>query len=299
MSPCSVSSHETEHLAPVQRTDDLNWPLLSPDDNSNKEPERRKYWKTADVGYFWPDMPASYGPGRIVDYDGSGYFRDVNSFVSQLRDTMRDYSAEVVANNVQNCLKGQAFTWYSDILPAQTKRLLRLDTASDCKEWTDTLLDAFPLSGAEAMKKISSDSTRDTMQMLKNGVSLVNWFTDMVSLATDADFGKVKQILRFIWYKMDAEMRDRTPRLLESHSVQSYLTELRNAEESMRESVVSQDRRLANELATPYWRSGQGARGQFGRNWQPRTYQPTEPPVFRPASASPQTTESQASPRTF
>jgi hypothetical protein len=53
--------------------------------------DRRKYWKTTEVGYFWPDMPLSYGPGRIVDYDGSRYFRDVNSFVTQLKDSMATF----------------------------------------------------------------------------------------------------------------------------------------------------------------------------------------------------------------
>jgi hypothetical protein len=53
-------------------------------------------------------MPSSYEPGRIVNYDDSQYFRDVNSFVTQLKDSMEYYTAEVVANNIQNCLKGQA-----------------------------------------------------------------------------------------------------------------------------------------------------------------------------------------------
>jgi predicted nucleic acid-binding Zn ribbon protein len=227
------------------------------DREDRKDSERRKFWKTADVGYFWPDMPASYGPGRIVDYDGSRYFRDVNSFVTQLKDSMAYYTAEVVANNIQNCLKGQAFTWYSDILPAPTKRLLRLNTADECKEWTDMLLDAFKLSGSEAMKKISSDNTRYTMQMLKSGVSVVNWFTDMVSLAMDAEFGKDKQILRFIWFKMDAEMREKAPRMTDSHTIPGYLSELRNAEEGIREAVRAQDQRIAAEMRGSQWRAPQ------------------------------------------
>jgi hypothetical protein len=31
---------------------------------------RKPNWKTADVGYFWPDMPKNMGMGRIVDYGG-------------------------------------------------------------------------------------------------------------------------------------------------------------------------------------------------------------------------------------
>jgi hypothetical protein len=149
------------------------------------------------------------------------------------------------------------FTWYSDMLPGPTKRLLRLNTADDCKQWTDTLLEGFKISGAEAMKKISSDDTRFTMQMLKAGVLVVNWFTDMVSLATDADFGKDKQVLRFIWFKMDAEMRDRAPRINDTHTIPTYLAKLRNAEEGMREAVRAQDQRIAAEMRLSTWRAPQ------------------------------------------
>jgi hypothetical protein len=263
------------------------------DREDRKDSERRKFWKTADVGYFWPDMPASYGPGRIVDYDGSRYFRDVNSFVTQLKDSMAYYTAEVVANNIQNCLKGQAFTWYSDILPAPTKRLLRLNTADECKEWTDMLLDAFKLSGSEAMKKISSDNTRYTMQMLKSGVSVVNWFTDMVSLAMDAEFGKDKQILRFIWFKMDAEMREKAPRMTDSHTIPGYLSELRNAEEGIREAVRAQDQRLAAEMRGAQWRAPQSRPYWNKTPTRPYGYGQTEQPqqqYVRPTNSSQQPT---------
>jgi hypothetical protein len=106
----------------------------------------KRYWKTSDVGYFWPDMPLHYGIGRVVDYDGSRYFRDVNSFVSQIEDSVVYYTAEVVRNNLQNCLKGQAFSWYSDIVPAATKKALRNDTSAECTFWTDTLVEGVACS---------------------------------------------------------------------------------------------------------------------------------------------------------
>jgi hypothetical protein len=234
----------------------------------------KKYWKTSDVGYFWPDMPLSYGVGRIIDYDGSRYFRDVNSFVSQIKDTIPYYGAEVVRNNIHNCFKGQAFTWYSDVLNQTTKMGLRNDSCDECSYWTRTLLDNFRLSGSQAMKRITSEQTRYTMQMLKDGASLISWFTDMISLATDAEFANDKQVLRFVWYKMDAELRSKLPPLDDNHSIQSYLVDLRNAEENIREAVTAQDRRLASEWRNPYQRS----RGSTPWNrMQPRPYVPTEP----------------------
>jgi len=43
---------------------------------------KKPHWKTVDVGYFWPDIPANMGTGRIVDYKNERYFRDVKAFVS-------------------------------------------------------------------------------------------------------------------------------------------------------------------------------------------------------------------------
>jgi hypothetical protein len=41
--------------------------------DKGKESERRRMWKTSDVGYFWPDMPPAYGVGRVVDLEGKRY----------------------------------------------------------------------------------------------------------------------------------------------------------------------------------------------------------------------------------
>jgi hypothetical protein len=172
---------------------------------------------TSDVGYFWPDMPLHYGIGRVVDYDGSRYFRDVNSSMSQIEDSVVYYTAEVVRNNLQNCLKRQAFSWYSDIVPAATKKALRNDTSAECTFWTDTLVENFNRSGAQAMDRISSEQIRYTMQMLKLGVTLVSGFTDMISLATDAEFAKEDQKLLFVWHKMDGTSGQSTRIVVHTH----------------------------------------------------------------------------------
>jgi hypothetical protein len=266
--------------------------------DKGKESERRRMWKTSDVGYFWPDMPPSYGVGRVVDLEGKRYFRDVNAFVAQINDTIPYCSAEVVRNNLHNCFKGQAFTWYSDILTATTKMGLRNDSSDDCAYWTQTLLENFRLSGAQAMKRITSESTRFTMQMLKEGASLVSWFTDMISLATDAAFTDDAQKLRFVWYKMDAELRDRLPQLNDKHSVQRYLIEIRFAEENIREAVSAQDRRIAGESSNPFLRS----RGfQSWNRMQTRPYVPTteyKTPVMEVTGFKPPVTALQSAPST-
>jgi hypothetical protein len=254
--------------------------FIQSNDNDYSKNDKR-HWKTSDIGYFWPDMPISYGAGRVVDYDGSRYFRDVNAFVAQIEDSIPYYTPEVVRNNIQNCLKGQAFTWYSDIISATTKKLLRNDSSLDCSGWRDTLRENFKLNGAQAMDRISSDKTRFTIYMLKQGASLVTWFTDMISLATDAEFAREDQKLRFVYYKMDPELRDRVPQLTDTHTVQTYLNALRTAEDSIREAVRAQDRRIASELRSQGWRNPQPQSSYRDRHWNKNT-QPRSTPYIPP-----------------
>jgi hypothetical protein len=252
---------------------------LDRDRDRDKEKDGKRYWKTSDVGYFWPDMPLSYGAGRVIDFDGARYFRDVNAFVAQVKDSVAYYTADVVRNNLQNCLKGQAFIWYSDICPSSQKQAFRNDATSECTNWTAALIENFKQSGARAMDQIASEHTRYTMQMLKSGVSLVSWFTDMISLATDAEFND-DQKLRFVWHKMDAELRDRIPALKDSHNIQSYLNALRNSEEDIREAVRAQDRRLAAQLRPSNdWRT---ANRRPTNAFTPRPYMPNQDSRFAP-----------------
>jgi hypothetical protein len=210
------------------------------DDDRHRNPQ----WKTSEFGYFWPDLPASYGYGRIIDHDNARIFRDVNSFITHIRGSIPYYGAETIRNNLPNTFKGQAFTWYNDILSDTTKDLLRRDPDPTCKGWCDELLQNFKQSGAHAMKEITSPRTNYTLQMLKRGDSIVEWFSGMVSLAADADFRTDEDKLNFIYHKFDAELRKDLPPVQPGQTVQRYSQLLRECEESLRDAAREQDRRL-------------------------------------------------------
>jgi hypothetical protein len=92
-----------------------DYKLTEANNNNNDEyhprddKDGKRYWKTSDIGYFWPDMPTHYGTGRVIDFDSARYFRDVIAFVAQVKDSVAYYTSEVVRNNLPNCLKRQAF----------------------------------------------------------------------------------------------------------------------------------------------------------------------------------------------
>jgi hypothetical protein len=233
-----VPDHQ-QHHDPDDDDDDYRQYCGREDDR-----QRNPQWKTSEFGYFWPDMPASYGYGRIIDHDNARIFRDVNSFIMHIRGSVPYYGAETIRNNLPNTFKGQAFSWYNDILPDATKSLLRRDPDPTCGGWCDQLLQNFKQSGAHAMKEITSQRTNYTLQMLKRGDSIVEWFSGMISLAADADFRTDQHKLNFIYHKFDAELRKDLPQVQPMYTVQQYSQLLRECEESLRDAAREQDRRL-------------------------------------------------------
>lgn len=91
-----------------------------------------------------------------------------------------------------------------------------------------------------ARKKICSEQACFTAQMMRNGISSVSWFTDMIALAIEAESGHDDIMkLRFIRHKMHQEVRDLAPSLKDDHMMYSYLREVRNAEDSIRKAILA------------------------------------------------------------
>jgi hypothetical protein len=284
-----------QHYDPDDDDDDDYRQYRGRDNDRQRNPQ----WKTSEFGYFWPDMPASYGYGRIIDHDNARIFRDVNSFIMHIRGSVPYYGAETIRNNLPNTFKGQAFSWYNDILPDATKSLLRRDPDPTCGGWCDQLLQNFKQSGAHAMKEITSQRTNYTLQMLKRGDSIVEWFSGMISLAADADFRTDQHKLNFIYHKFDAELRKDLPQVQPMYTVQQYSQLLREYEESLRDAAREQDRRLGFQFqryggynpTRGYPNSPQYQRtpryDQYRRDRDtPSAYQDTRPSPASPTSQS-------------
>jgi hypothetical protein len=91
-----------------------------------------------------------------------------------------------------------------------------------------------------ARKKICSEQACFTAQMMRNGISFVTWFTDMIALAIEAESGHDDIMkLRFIRHKMHQEVRDLAPPLRDDHTMYSYLHEVRDAEDSIGTAILA------------------------------------------------------------
>ncbi|KAI5776747.1 hypothetical protein EDC01DRAFT_636476 [Geopyxis carbonaria] len=100
------------------------------------------------------------------------------------------------------------------------------------------------------MSKIKANPTSFSAEKLKRGDSIVTWFTDMISSATDANFTNGDQKLQFIWHMLDTELRSRLPTLKDTHTVQTCLLELRKAEHPLRDAFVAQEKQILSSYLT-------------------------------------------------
>ncbi|KAI5277626.1 hypothetical protein KEM54_004956, partial [Ascosphaera aggregata] len=85
------------------------------------DPYQLKKWDPKEVGVFYPDMPASYGPGNPTVYRGGRYFREVTGFARNIRDYTRRHPASPVYSKLETLLLGDAYEWFTQTLSDEVR----------------------------------------------------------------------------------------------------------------------------------------------------------------------------------
>jgi hypothetical protein len=67
--------------------------------------------KPAEIGYFYPDMPSSWGTEGTVDRDEKTYYRTVWAFTNRLKVLASTRDTGQLAQTIESCLKGEAEKW--------------------------------------------------------------------------------------------------------------------------------------------------------------------------------------------
>ncbi|KAA6407338.1 MAG: hypothetical protein FRX48_08886 [Lasallia pustulata] len=99
---------------------------------------RSAQWKPHDIGIFWPNIPASYSTGDVIDNGKEQYYRNVHSFIAQIQVTILTRDAAIMRQNLDLCLKGEAQDWWTNQLAHVTRVGIMSDNTS-VEEWTKAL----------------------------------------------------------------------------------------------------------------------------------------------------------------
>lgn len=239
-------AHAFTEALRIQQTDDGEASTTHDGTGFNTAKRYKREWNQKFVGSFWPDVPAFYGAGRIVYRPGDGcLFRDVHTFTNCIANWIATYGADTVARNLPSCFRGAAVAWWNNIADQYIKNACIRDNSGTCAIWIQTLQEKFRLPVGEAMANFSCRDSCFTVEQFMSGASLMYWFTDMLSLVTDAypnsdDNSK----LRAAHFKLDPELQKCLPTVQADRSISSHLLALQNVEEGLRDALIAQDNRL-------------------------------------------------------
>jgi hypothetical protein len=118
-------------------------------------------WDPDDIGFFYPDMPSSWGADELIDRDYSTYHRTAHSFVWILRSRQRcgTINPDTLCKNLPSCFEGKAHTWWLNQNPIIQRGLTH---CCDIEQWCQLLLKAFELSPDETFAAF--DAVRYTVR---------------------------------------------------------------------------------------------------------------------------------------
>ena len=72
--------------------------------------------KASEIGYFFPNMPLTWGDKDIIEKDGKLYYRNVYSFTNRIRVATQTRDTNKVKQMLDTCFRGEAELWWNNQL---------------------------------------------------------------------------------------------------------------------------------------------------------------------------------------
>ena len=148
--------------------------------------------RDSDIGYFFPDMPDSYGEGESATIGHDRCYRDVNAFVDSVRQMASYRGEDQVRNRLPSLLRGNAHRWFTNSLDPLSKEGLRYGRLA---LWIDALERQFAQPADEALLKLQS--LKYTLNDAAEGRPIADYIFECQRLARNAGFPNHFQ--QFTW----------------------------------------------------------------------------------------------------
>ncbi|OJD10093.1 hypothetical protein ACJ73_09940 [Blastomyces percursus] len=160
------------------------------------------YWKTTDIGIFWPE---AQGDEDIVDRDSKIYYRDVFSSTTRLRVAAQTRDPSIIRHDIAFCLKGSANTWWTMELDDVTRCGL-INHPDGVQAICDKLEKRFRQAPSRALAKF--ERMIYTVQDAQRGQSVAAYAAELVAQAKQCGLADSPDILVLqIWRHLDLPLR--------------------------------------------------------------------------------------------
>lgn len=162
--------------------------------------------KPAEIGYFYPDMPSSWGTGGTVDRDEKTYYRTVWAFTNRLKVLASTRDTGQLARAIENCLKGEAEKWWNNEI-SNVQRIGLVHDPTGVNEWCAILEARFKQPPSEALQTLHN--LRCTTQDARNRKSPTTYVSEIVVAAQACGQGDNEYALVLhAWSRIDIELRE-------------------------------------------------------------------------------------------
>ncbi|KAI5282117.1 hypothetical protein KEM54_002970 [Ascosphaera aggregata] len=173
------------------------------------DPYQLKEWDAKDIGLFYPDMPASYGPGNPTVYCGGRYFREVTGFARNIRDYIRRHPASPVYSKLETLLLGDAYEWFTQTLSDEVRDDF-FHTPDGVEQFLLALEAKFRMNPLRAQQHLAA-ITFGPQQVRDNRTS-DRYVSEIRNALTAAGIAVTEEaVVQRAWLQLDPVYRDRVP----------------------------------------------------------------------------------------
>ena len=174
-----------------------------------------------ELGYFYPNLPEQ-SDAAVVTVGKDVYYRDINKFITRVRDVAAARGEEVLKLHLFGNLRGAAMDWYTDQIDETAKLALRYSPLE--QGWIRMLADRFKPAFDEAIDRLNR--MRITVSDIGNGADISSFASEVIRQARAAEYTTVYQQLIQVWIRLDAEMQLVIPRPTVQTTIQEFFAQL-------------------------------------------------------------------------
>ena len=176
-------------------------------------------WRAADIGFFYPDMPISWGTGDVIDKEDKIYYRNVHAFTNRLKVAAQSRDVQKLSQNLDTCFRGEASRWWNDELDALTRR--GLVHADNMDEWSEILQRRFKTPPGQAWSNL--DNTRYTLNDVRNKKSVSAYVSSLVSAAKQCGETQEYPMVLRAWKHLDLPLRRTIDEPIEGTTIKDFM----------------------------------------------------------------------------
>ena len=171
-----------------------------------QRPSTNAPWKPAELGFFFPDMPMTWGRQDIVDREDKTYYRSVYAFTNRVKVVDSTKEQGRVQQNLDTCLRGEAERWWTTEIDRTTRTGLIHDPQG-VRGWTKALEKRFKILPSQVLQNLAN--TRYTIADVRARRSPTAYLTSICSAAKQCGQGETEfsQVLH-AWSNLDLSLRE-------------------------------------------------------------------------------------------